>query len=349
MNGRPGESVPAQGVPGGHIELERRIETIRIGVRHRKDPGDIAALADSIDRLGLLQPITISPEGLLVCGWRRLLALKHLGRATTRVWVRSGLSDALSGLLAQQHENTLHKPYSQLEAAALYRELKKVMAEDAARREQASQFSSEYQPRWNGSADSAEPLATPRGDARTQAAQMVTGKASYSRLEQVGALQDIASDPAQPAVVREMVARELAAIDNGAAVDPAFQRVRAALAVAADPANSEDAPRDATELHRRAAEALARAKEQRARRRGKPQNTQPQDGSSTVETPSVRSFALTWADLDGWLSAYDPTVVGTSLNDADWACFERVLREASEFHAAARTARDSAAAQSATA
>ena len=37
----------------------------------------------------------------------------------------------------------LHKPYTQLlEAAGLYREIKRVMAEDAARRKSATQFSS---------------------------------------------------------------------------------------------------------------------------------------------------------------------------------------------------------------
>ena len=50
------------------------------------------------------------------------------------MWVRSGLSDRLGQLLAEQNDNMLHKPYTQLEAAGLYRELKQVMAEDAARR-----------------------------------------------------------------------------------------------------------------------------------------------------------------------------------------------------------------------
>ncbi len=40
------------------------------------------------------------------------------------VWVRSGISDKLSRLLAQQDENELHKPLNELETAALYRELK---------------------------------------------------------------------------------------------------------------------------------------------------------------------------------------------------------------------------------
>ena len=41
-------------------------------------------------------------------------------------------------------DNALHKPLTSLEAAALYRDLKKVSAEDAARRQKASQFGSEH-------------------------------------------------------------------------------------------------------------------------------------------------------------------------------------------------------------
>ena len=95
--------------------------------------GDIDALAASIGRDGLLQPLTITIDGVLVCGARRLAAIKKLGWRTVNVWVRSGLSDRLGQLLAEQDDNMLHKPYTQLEAAGLYREIKELMAEDAAR------------------------------------------------------------------------------------------------------------------------------------------------------------------------------------------------------------------------
>lgn len=53
-------------VSGGHIELDRTIESIVIGHRHRRDLGDIDALAASIERMGLLQPPTLTPDGVLV-------------------------------------------------------------------------------------------------------------------------------------------------------------------------------------------------------------------------------------------------------------------------------------------
>ena len=103
----------------GHIELERAVDSISIGVRHRTNPEeDLAPLMRSIERLGLLQPVTITPDGVLICGQRRLEAVKRLGWRTLRVWVRVGLSDDLTRLLAEQDENAMHKPLSPLDAAA---------------------------------------------------------------------------------------------------------------------------------------------------------------------------------------------------------------------------------------
>ena len=86
----------------GHIELERTVSSIQIGARHRHDLGDLDTLAASIQRYGLLQPITITPDGVLVCGARRLAAIRQLGWGTVRVWVRSGISDPLDLLKSEQ-------------------------------------------------------------------------------------------------------------------------------------------------------------------------------------------------------------------------------------------------------
>jgi ParB/RepB/Spo0J family partition protein len=57
----------------------RPIDSIRVGKRHRKDIGDIASLAASMAELGLLHPIVVTPDGLLICGERRLRAAESLG------------------------------------------------------------------------------------------------------------------------------------------------------------------------------------------------------------------------------------------------------------------------------
>ena len=70
----------------GHIEPEWAVYSIRVGRRHRIELGDIDELAASIQRDGLLQPITITPDGVLVCGARRLAAIKRLGWKKVNVW-----------------------------------------------------------------------------------------------------------------------------------------------------------------------------------------------------------------------------------------------------------------------
>jgi ParB family transcriptional regulator, chromosome partitioning protein len=63
------------------------ISKIRVGKRIRKDMGDIQGLAESMEELGLLQPITVTPDGLLLVGERRLRAAKLLGWAKIPVTV----------------------------------------------------------------------------------------------------------------------------------------------------------------------------------------------------------------------------------------------------------------------
>jgi ParB-like nuclease domain len=52
------------------------IADIQVGTRHRKYMGDIEALAASIAEHGLLNPITVKPDGMLIAGERRLAAVQ---------------------------------------------------------------------------------------------------------------------------------------------------------------------------------------------------------------------------------------------------------------------------------
>ena len=54
------------------------IESILVEDRMREDLGNIAALADSIEEVGLIQPIVLSPENRLLAGGRRLAAMTSL-------------------------------------------------------------------------------------------------------------------------------------------------------------------------------------------------------------------------------------------------------------------------------
>ncbi|GAB2446868.1 hypothetical protein GCM10027062_30430 [Nocardioides hungaricus] len=318
----------------GHIELERSTDSIVVGERHRRDPGDLTALMDSMTRVGLLQPVTITPDGYLICGYRRLEAAKKLGWTTLRVWVRSGISDELTRLLAERDENTTHMPLAVDEAAKLYAELRVLIDEDADRRKKATQFGAVDgrpvgQP---GHAESAGPTTGPLGEARRRAAEMVTGKASYARLEQILEMERIAADRDLSKDLRTVAEDELAAIRNGGAVDPGYQRVKAAQRLAAlmKPGDSTDVDEELDEaLRRQAADRRRRIKENRARREAEAAN----------HKRSTRSFALKWAELDGWSKKYDVDQIAHEVKPDDWSLFLRVIDETKAFAEAVNLAR----------
>jgi ParB family chromosome partitioning protein len=315
----------------GHIELERSIDAIVVGIRHRRDLGDIDGLMRSIDEVGLLQPITITPDGVLVCGRRRLEAVRRLGWRTLKVWVRSRISDELSHVLAQQAENMERKPLTDIEAAALFREVKLLLEEDGARRQRATHFGSVPT---SGAKNGAGQCPAPRGDGdtRNQAAQLVTGSQSYHRLEKIGWLEDVQEDDSRPASVRNLAREALEQIGADSAVDPAYKRVRAAdrLASAPRPPASDVDP----ELGRLAEEALQRAKTEDRRKRG--------DRRRRVNANSnkpVRAFVLTWGELVGWSEGYDVHEVAAKLSAEEWDGFERAVAETVAFAERLRDAR----------
>jgi ParB family chromosome partitioning protein len=319
----------------GHIELERRIDSIIVGERHRRHPGDLTALIASMKRVGLLQPVTITPDGFLICGYRRLEAAKRLGWRTLRVWVRSGISDELTRLLAERDENVTHLPLAVDEAAKLYEQLLALVREDAERRKKATQFGnhtddSAGQP---GPADSAGPATGSLGDARRRAAEMVTGKASYNRLEQLLELERIAADKSLSANLRRVAETELEAIRNGGAVDPGYQRVKAVQRVADLTTRTGDADVDAL-----ADEVLAQANADRARRIK--ENRAKRAATAANAKRSSRSFTLTWVELDGWTKRYDVERIAAEVRSDDWALFLRVLDETNAFAEAVNLARE---------
>ncbi len=65
----------------------RKISEIDTSLCIRKDLGDLQGLAARIQRLGLLVPVTITPNNKLVFGLRRLRACELLGWKTIPVIV----------------------------------------------------------------------------------------------------------------------------------------------------------------------------------------------------------------------------------------------------------------------
>lgn len=348
----------------GHVELDRAVDSIRVGYRHRHDMGDVDELAASIRQLGLLQPITISPDGVLICGARRLAAVKALGWKHVNVWVRSGISTELERLLAEHHENVTRKPLTPTEAATLYQELKALMAEDAARRQKSTRFGA--QPEQHASSDGPATVAAPAGDSRAQAAAAVTGTRSYTTLERVSELQGIVADPSLPEKVRRLADVEITAMDDDGSVAGHYQRVKAA-AVTAELERLVDDPLQPGPVRDHAARALRQLRQhdqapaervrqaQEALRRLTAEQTSHDragvDGHST-RTPSspparpakrygVRAFLLTWDELDGWTADYDPREIGPALTADQWSRFEATVAATVSFAEEARLSRTS--------
>ncbi|WP_125777992.1 ParB N-terminal domain-containing protein [Antribacter gilvus] len=287
--------------------LSVAVDSIIVGVRHRKDVGDLDALAASIAKLGMLQPITITPARVLVCGWRRLEAVKRLGWDEVRVWVRSGLSDEAGRLLAEHDENALRQAYTRTEQATLYRELKEVLAGEARRRQEASRFRPEPN---DGGADTGateadastipglvdstgpEALAS-HGDTRDQAAMLATGRKSWQALERIGKLMDLAVEPGLPATVRDLAADAVNRIEGGGKVAPEWDAVQAALrehGVTTDPAAHS--------------------------------NLAPEPSEPVVARPvslyALRTWAATWEGVSQLLDRHDPAILGPALPPDDW-------------------------------
>jgi ParB/RepB/Spo0J family partition protein len=95
----------------------RAIHAIKVGRRHRRDLGNIDALAKSISEHGLLHPIVIDEDNNLVAGGRRLEAVQRLGWQDVRVTVVN-IADIARGEFA---ENMDRKDFTLSEAVAIKR------------------------------------------------------------------------------------------------------------------------------------------------------------------------------------------------------------------------------------
>jgi site-specific DNA-methyltransferase (adenine-specific) len=121
--------------------MQRVIDEIIIGERCRKDMGDIPALANSIESVGLMHPVVIDSANNLIAGERRIRAFQLLGKKKIPVTVID-LAEIVRG---EYHENAMRENFRPTEVFAIYeaafeKELeaaKKRQAEAAARSNKA--------------------------------------------------------------------------------------------------------------------------------------------------------------------------------------------------------------------
>jgi N6-adenosine-specific RNA methylase IME4 len=110
----------------------RHLSQIKVGIRHRKDFGDLASLARAIDKEGLLQPIAITPDNTLIAGERRLRAWQITRFKDQEIPVHVvDLDEIVRG---EWSENANRKDFTPSEMVAIKRALEpKLKAEAEAR------------------------------------------------------------------------------------------------------------------------------------------------------------------------------------------------------------------------
>ncbi|MCL1870596.1 MAG: ParB N-terminal domain-containing protein [Promicromonosporaceae bacterium] len=325
----------------------RPLDEIRVADRRRRSLGNIDGLAASIEAVGLINPPLVSADGVLLCGARRLAAVRELGWRQIEVRVHPDASGTLSAALAEQQENGQRLDLLPTEEARLYVELKPLYQADAAERQAASRFGhptatgpgEDDSPGPHGAQESSGPRG-PNLTSRQKASLAITGKLSFQRLDQIAKIIAVTEDPATAWHVRKVAEGALTAIDERAPVDPHYRTVMAALTLANLSPDEPTAPDDVAtpgpvrphlvsdeDVAEMAREAERVAK---ARRAAEQAAAAKRRLAAQPVRRSVRALYLSMQDLDGITRHYDLDQVAHDLSDREW---DLVCRVESEWHA----------------
>jgi ParB family chromosome partitioning protein len=145
--------------------------------------GDLNSLAESIKRHGLLHPVVITSDRILVAGHRRLEAAKLLGWQA----IPATIIDVADLLSAERDENEVRKDFTPTEAVAIGR-----MIEDQERpKAEANRHGARFGHKHDGESESDSPQKINLAITASKAVGM--GKTSYLEARQV--VEAAESDP----------------------------------------------------------------------------------------------------------------------------------------------------------
>jgi N6-adenosine-specific RNA methylase IME4 len=99
---------------------------IRVVGRHRRQLGDLGPLVRSIEEVGLLHPVVVTPDGRLVAGQRRLEAWKRTRYGAEPIPVR--VLDLADVVRAEYDENARRLDFTPSELVAVERALRPLVA-----------------------------------------------------------------------------------------------------------------------------------------------------------------------------------------------------------------------------
>lgn len=101
------------------------LQNIRVKRRIREEPEDIEALMNSMKRYGLLNPITVNSDNVLIAGRRRLEAARRLGWHMISANVIEA-TDKISELEMEIEENTQRSNFTDSELMDAYTRLERM-------------------------------------------------------------------------------------------------------------------------------------------------------------------------------------------------------------------------------
>jgi N6-adenosine-specific RNA methylase IME4 len=203
---------------------EVEISSIVVNGRHRKDLGDIEALARSIQDIGLLQPVVLASDGTtLVAGERRIAAYRQLGRTRIPAHIVTSIDDLYGRLRGERDENTCRKDFDPSEGVAMGRsvtEAAKAMAKAAHQEgvKRGGETAGKGRPKDNSSGAN---CTTPKRDnsKRTKAKEAQAAGMKQRTYEKAEAVVDSGDE--------ELIAE----MDRTGKVDRAFRKLRVATAI----------------------------------------------------------------------------------------------------------------------
>jgi len=106
-----------------------KITDIIIENRIRKEMGDIEDLKRSISEVGLLHPIVVTKDNCLLCGKRRLEALRQLGITDLKEGTHYRIFDIEDPLRGEFEENFCRKDFSPTEAVEIWEKTESVQGQ----------------------------------------------------------------------------------------------------------------------------------------------------------------------------------------------------------------------------
>ena len=180
------------------------LSSIVVADRRRRDPGDLAGLAQSMKDRGQLQPIGLNSRRELVFGWRRMQAAAILGWSEIKAVIFDSFDNAIEAMLAERDENTCRKDLNPEEMIRSTEDLHALFAKEGKRHQQDAARITNAKLGRDASGDLPEPSGLPTKGETAEKVGKVLGisATTYRRMKAVVKAAD--ADPQHRDLVEKM-------------------------------------------------------------------------------------------------------------------------------------------------